>query len=292
MKITVFTPTFNRGYVLENAYQSLCNQTYKDFEWLIMDDGSTDNTNDLVKLWIDEELVRIRYLSQSNQGRFKAYNNAVDFADGELFLFLDSNDSLIPTALEMINQSWNINKKPHNCTGILAYEFDKDGTLIAEEFPDGLDYERYYTLYDKYHMRGDKCVILRTDLAKLYKYTEYEGEKFIGDSIIFIDINKHGPMLLLREKIYFKTYAADGLTKNLKKHHLNSPNGMADHYWKFLEVEKYDIISIYKHAVGYLIFGKLAKRTRLLKNSPNKIITILAYPTAIVLLYTKYRTKQ
>lgn len=107
--LTIFTSTYNRAYILESLYKSLKNQTIKDFKWLIVDDGSTDNTQELVKNWISQETsFEIIYIKQENGGKQRAHNKAVEISDTELFFCVDSDDQLVETAVEKIKERWNI----------------------------------------------------------------------------------------------------------------------------------------------------------------------------------------
>lgn len=105
--VTVFTPTYNRAKTLSELYASLKKQTFKDFEWIIVDDGSADNTKKCVETWVKEKIINIRYIYQVNHGKHIAMNRAVDLAKGELFTVVDSDDHLLPDALEILVNTWN-----------------------------------------------------------------------------------------------------------------------------------------------------------------------------------------
>lgn len=284
MKITVFTPTYNRAYILPRTYESIKRQYYSDLEWVVMDDGSSDNTKALIEQWQQEGIVTIRYYQQKNQGRFAAYNNVKKHFKGELVAFLDSDDYFLDGCIQKIADTWNSVSNQSELSGIICYIETTDGKLVGTEFPEHLKSERIYTLYDKYKMKGDKFLVFRNDLIQKYEYPLFTGEKFSGDSILFNRINDECPMLLLREKLYFREYLDDGLTKNMLRHHVNSKNGMREHYKDALVHEKYNQLSILKHCIGFVAFSKLSEKSfsQIMKETPKKIRTFFMYPAGLM----------
>jgi len=288
MYFTVFTPTYNRAYILGQAYQSLLEQTCRDFLWLIMDDGSQDDTEALVQGWIRENRINIKYLKQENQGRFVAYNRAVPQAEGEIFTFLDSDDQLDPEALSELKKIWESVEDKSKYSGILSYTKHLNGEIIGNRFPEGLYAERLYVLYDKYRLKGDKLCAFRVDLAKKYRYPEYPGEKFGGDSIVMNYINQEAPMILCRRALCFREYPFDSITLNLKKHKANSPNGQADYFRQSLELDSHQKWRLFKHAVGYVCASRMAGRGRIIAGSPKKLLTVLAYIPGLIYLHAYF----
>src|SRR5438552_15226657 len=134
---TVFTGTYNRAHTLPRTYQSLCGQTYRNFEWLIVDDGSSDNTPELISGWQREGVLPIRSLSQTNLGKHVAFNRAVRKAAGELFLTMDSDDECVPTALERFHFHWQTITPTERLrfSGVTCNCMDEKGTLIGDPFP-------------------------------------------------------------------------------------------------------------------------------------------------------------
>lgn len=285
MLITVFTPTYNRAYILGQAYNSLHIQSCKDFEWIIVDDGSTDNTKELVNQWIKEADFPIKYIYQHNQGRYAAFNNSVEMFSGELMLPLDSDDYLKPNCIQRIVEIWSERIDKDSLSGILCYIESGDGSIIGNEFPQGLEKERHYILRDKYNLVGDKIEICRCDLLKQERYPVFKNEKFTGDQIIYYHINKKFPEVLVREIIYHREYLADGLTNNVRKHHLSSINGMIEHYKNLLEFEKYNKTKILKHTIGYIAFSLMDNRSfqGIVNSSPRKLISVVLFPFGVML---------
>ena len=176
--VTFFTPTYNRRHILPRCYESLCNQTSFDFDWLIVDDGSSDNTRELVEKWIAEEKrFEIRYIYKENGGLHTAFNMAVEETDTELFVCFESDDMFTPDAMTIIERTWN-RIRDTNCVGFITLCKDPDGNLIGGKFPD-----RVKTTLYREHRRiapGDKQYIFRTkDLEKGVSDAVFSGRKVL-----------------------------------------------------------------------------------------------------------------
>ena len=172
MKLTVFTPTFNRAYILPVLYRSIQRQTFRDFEWLIVDDGSTDNTEELVSGWIKEQNdFPIRYIKQSNGGKCRAINRALDDARGELFFTMDSDDYLTDDALAKIVQWESELPKGENWCGLAGNIGTAPDDTENPIFPGG-----YFdgSLLDRYtKATGERATVFYTDIHRNYRYPEF-----------------------------------------------------------------------------------------------------------------------
>ena len=149
--LTVFTPTYNRAYCLGKLYNSLIRQTNKDFSWMIIDDGSTDNTEKLVQSWIDEDNIHIQYHYQENQGMHGGHNTAYSLIETPLNVCIDSDDFMPNNAVELILNQWELIKDNPCCAGIVGLDADKSGKIIGTKIPEGLGET---TLYSLYHQQG------------------------------------------------------------------------------------------------------------------------------------------
>lgn len=184
--ITVFTPTYNRAYILQSLYQSLQKQTSRDFEWLIVDDGSTDNSRILIENWIKEDIIRIRYLYQNNGGKHRAINYGAKEAHGELFFIVDSDDSLSENAIERIENYYKGIKDNPLFAGVYGLRCFPNGSRIGGECDfkildcNSLDF-RY-----KYKIKGDMAEVLRTEVIRQYPFPEFDGEKFCPISYVIL----------------------------------------------------------------------------------------------------------
>lgn len=266
-KITVFTPTFNRGYIIGNLYKSLKKQTFKDFEWIIVDDGSTDNTEDLIKKYIAEKnCFDIIYKKVNNGGKHRAINEALNFASGELFFIVDSDDHLVEKSLERIVywESTIENKKMY--AGVAGNKGYSGKKMVGETF--GGDYLDATSLErDKYNILGDKSEVFYTKLLKEYKFPEIEGEKFITERIVWDNIGyDQYKMRWFNEIIYICDYLEDGLSKSINNIFINNPKGYALDILSQIEFRKIKgksklaLLASYYSAVTEKISGREAAK--------------------------------
>ena len=233
--ITVFTPSYNRAYILENAYRSLTRQTMPDFEWLIIDDGSTDNTEELVRKFIDEQKIRIRYYKKSNGGKHTAVNMGVEKAEGKLFLILDSDDYLKDTALERVLFWENTIKNENQFGGVSGLKVFENGVPIGQkwlpetDYVDALAFEKDRK---KYGLLGDKAEAYYTDvLRKFCPLPVYEGERDVEIGVLWNRVANAGyKVRWFREGIYVCEYLEDGLSANSVQLHLKNFKGFT--CWK------------------------------------------------------------
>lgn len=224
-KITVFTPTYNRAYILHNLYESLKRQTYTDFEWLVIDDGSEDSTQTLVESWIEENnLFPIRYVRQENGGKCRAINRALELAQGDLFFTVDSDDYLTDDALEKV-ACWvsdlPAGEKYCGVAGNLGTAIDKTpNTLFAEAYRDGTALERYRAI------DGERAMVFFTEIHRRYPYPVFDEEKFMTEAVAWNRMAADGyKMRFFNDIIWIFEYKEDGLTKAGSRLFLNNPRG-------------------------------------------------------------------
>lgn len=190
---TVFTPTYNRAHTLHRVYDSLRAQTFRDFEWLICDDGSTDGTRELVRRWMHEAPFPIRYLCQEHGGKHVAFNRAVREARGELFLGLDSDDACLPHALERFKHHWDAipEQERTRFSGLTALCQDQDGKLVGDRFPaDPTDSDSLEIRY-RLGVRGEKWGFQRSSVLRRFPFPVREGEKHVPPSTVWRAIARH-----------------------------------------------------------------------------------------------------
>ena len=256
MTISIFTPTYNRKDLIERLYQSLLRQTQKNFEWLVVDDGSTDDTEIYFSdLLAKQQPFPIRYIKQKNGGKHRAINNGVKNATGELFFIVDSDDYLTENAIEKINQWATTLDSSHKWAGISGLKgYSKDsvvGQHSKASYVDAKNNERR-----KFNLLGDKAEIYFTDVLKEYPFPEIPGENFISEEIIWNAIAREGYYLRwFNEIIYICDYLDGGLTKDNTKDR-NNPQGRLlwakgqletfPNSWK----DRFLAIGIYRHAVS------------------------------------------
>lgn len=220
--ITIFTPTYNRAYILGVLYKSLLSQNYKSFEWLIVDDGSIDNTEELVANFINEGLIAIRYFKQKNGGKHRAINKGVELAKGELFFIADSDDYLPDNALERVIYHYSKIKDNSVFAGVAGMRYTPDGNKIGTssnfdiiDCP-GIHFGAVYGIY------GDNAEVYRTEILKNYSFPDIEGEKFCPEGLIWSRISKKYKMRFFNEGIYICEYLEDGLSASSLRRRIES----------------------------------------------------------------------
>ena len=227
MKIlTVFTPTYNRAYILPQLYKSLCSQTNHNFKWLIVDDGSNDTTKTDVAKWIKDEIIEIEYRYQDNAGKMAAYNAALESVNTFLFMCVDSDDFLVPDAVEKILEAAKGIEKRDDLSGIVAYRGNIEGKVIGNCFPQELEYSPLNNLYEL-GFRGDTTLIYKSQIAKRFMFPILPGEKFVSEMYVYNQIDELYKMKLLREVLTICNYLNDGYTKNGYNLVKNNPMGWA-----------------------------------------------------------------
>ena len=253
MLLTIFTPTFNRAYTLGRLYESLKKQTNNMFEWVIVDDGSTDSTKEMVAAWKKEMKVPIRYYYQRNSGKPSAHNMGVRKTSGELFCCVDSDDYLREDAVERIIEEWK-NNCGDGIIGILAFRYSSEGNPITTIASD----VKYSTLRDAYKhhgLKGDTMLVYKTEIIRKYAFPVIEGEKFIPEGFIYNKMDKEGSLWILREGLYICEYLDDGYTANVDKLIFNNYKGYILHlntrirevdsvFEKLMDSIRYDAIAI------------------------------------------------
>lgn len=223
--ITIFTPTFNRKSLLERCYIFLVNQTKKDFEWLIVDDGSTDDTKKFVNDIKKNTPFQITYIFQKNGGKHRAHNTAVKNCKNDYFLILDSDDILDKKCIEVLDEKIKKINDMENISGIIGNRFRIDnkevmGTHIPNDIiTSGLE------LYQKNGFHGDTLRLYKTKILKEYLFPEIENEKFIYENVVFDMIDTKYKLLTISDKLYYGEYQENGYTAQANKLKLNNPIG-------------------------------------------------------------------
>ncbi|MEG1311460.1 MAG: glycosyltransferase family 2 protein [Romboutsia sp.] len=290
--LTVFTPTYNRAYILKKCYDSLKNQTSKDFIWLIIDDGSSDNTKEVVKVWIDEGIVEIRYYYQENKGMHGAHNTAYSLINTEINTCIDSDDYMPLDAVKKIVEFWNINKKDY-LAGFAALDSYDNGQVIGSKFPKGLEETTYFDMYHLNGIKGDKKLIYKTELTKKYPYPIFEGEKYVSLAYKYAKLDEEYKITLMNEVVCIVEYLQDGSSKNMLRQYRKNPKGFAFIRLENLKNPKSKLSFKFKECVHYVSSSIMARDKKFLSKTPLKIMTIIAMPIGIILYtYIMKKTKE
>ena len=269
MKITVFTPTYNRAHIILNLYHSLQKQTFKDFEWLVIDDGSDDGTEELFTRLMDEDNdLLIRYYRFQNSGKQKEINRALDLAEGSLFFTVDSDDLLTPDALMKIEQWDRQMPKNGKYCGFAGSDGDLQGRSTNPIFPD--EY-RDATFFDRdpdsnNFIGYDRPWVFYTNVHRNYKYPEINGEKFITEAVVWNRMAADGYKIrCFNEVIYLREHQEVGLTNKIHEIMIKNPKGYGlwvrekaqyyDYGWKQKQLSYY---SFYCELYGKATIGEIA----------------------------------
>lgn len=289
--LTVFTPTYNRGYILHKCYESLLRQTCKEFIWVIIDDGSSDNTKDLVKEWIKENKIEIKYYYQENQGMHGAHNKAYEVIDTELNVCIDSDDYMTDNAVELIINYWKNNRKDEYC-GFGALNIFENGEVIGTKFPEGLKESKYFDLYKKYKVKGDKKFIYRTELIKQNPYPIFKGEKYVGLDYKYMKLDEKYCLGLMNEPVCVVEYLADGSSLNMLRQYRKNPKGFSFYRMENMKNPRGSLLYKFKESIHYVSSSLLSKNKNFLKETPCKFLAILAIPFGYLLYrYILKKTK-
>ena len=279
--LTVFTPTYNRADRLERAYESLKQQTNKDFCWLIVDDGSTDDTAGAVRAMQEDKLVDIKYIYRENGGKMRAHNTGVMACDTPLFLCLDSDDTLTAAAVEQILRTWKEAEGRDEYAGIIAYKGEKMAAAAAEAggdggtesgypaggqdivpiygntFPDTGD-SSFRELYQK-GFKGETTLVFRTGLLKDNLFPEIEGEKYVPEDVVYDRIDEGHIFRVLPEILTVCELVEEGYTARAQELRREAPTGWYIYYYQRALSWPASLMKL-KFASHYLRFRRIADR--------------------------------
>ena len=284
-RLTIFTPTYNRAHTIERTYHSLCRQSCKEFDWLIIDDGSTDNTASIVKAWVAENKIPIRYVYKENGGLYTGYNVAYSLIESELCVCVDSDDYMPDDAVEKIYRCW-IERGGEQYAGLIGLDFHLDGTPIGGYFPTGLDNFWFMDLYIKKLHIGDVKPVLRTDLMKtVAPMVGFEGEKNFNPAYMMMQVCDRYPILLLNENLCFVDYQTglDSMSAGIWKQYRNSPHSFQKQRILELQLVHNSWKNRIRVAIHYVASSLIAHDKGWLRKSPKKWITLLVLPMGFML---------
>jgi glycosyltransferase involved in cell wall biosynthesis len=262
MRFTVLTPAYNRPHTLSRVYESLKVQTFKNFEWLIVDDSTTNDVEEVVRSWLEEENTFVRYVRQKNGGKHVAHNNGVMQARGEFCIILDDDDTLTDKALEHFESAWNTIPEDEcgGFSGVAGLCTNRDtGELLGGKFPaDVLDSDSVAINYI-YHLGDDRQGCTRTDILRENLFPTFEGEKYITEGIVWNRISRHYKIRYVNEVVCVKQY---GMTNSITGHLIASPKATSTYYEELLDAPyPFSPFTRAKLHAGYVRYALHAKRS-------------------------------
>ena len=280
--LTIFTPAYNRAHTLPRTYESLCRQSCKDFLWLIVDDGSTDQTAALVQEWqCHDNGFEIQYIYKENGGMHTAHNVAYAQIHTELNTCIDSDDKLADGAVEKILRKWT-EVRSQGYAGLIGLDAGFDGKLIGKGFPSDLT-ETTLSGYYAAGGTGDKKLVYRTDVIQAYpEYPVFEGEKYVSLAYKYLLIDQDYKLAVLNEVLCNVEYQADGSSKNMLRQYLKNPRGFA--FWRTVQMQYPESRKrLIMDCIHYCSSSQLAGNWHYIQESPCKLLTVLCTPAGWLL---------
>jgi glycosyltransferase involved in cell wall biosynthesis len=290
--LTVFTPAYNRAHTLPRTFESLLLQDCKDFVWLIVDDGSSDQTSELVRNWQQGDPgFEIRYIYKDNGGMHTAHNVAYNNIDTELNVCIDSDDCLAPGAVKKILTKWE-ELKGCGYAGMIGLDADLNGNLIGTEFPEGM-YETTVSEYYDAGGSGDKKLVYRTDVIKKYPpYPTFEGEKYVALAYKYRLIDQDYKLGVINDVLCNVEYQPDGHGAGMWKEYLRSPKGFA-FYRKICMQYALSKKRLIIDCIHYCSSSLLVKNKNYIAESPRKALTVICtVPGMMLALLTKRKAQK
>ena len=287
-RITVFTPTYNRADLLPNLYESLLRQNSRNFKWLVVDDGSKDNTAEVVADWMREGKIDIQYVYKENGGLHTGYNKAIECMDTELSICIDSDDYLTDDCIETVLKFWDENKA-EDIAGLIGLDVLPDGKVIAGNLPDEIVINPIMLLAAREN--GDRKYVIRNDCyRKVYPMPVFEGEKNFNPHYLVLKLCRDYKFLVLNKPLCVVNYQPDGMSANIFRQYINSPRSFAELRRVIMDNPDVPYGYLVKTTIHYVSSSILSKNKHFIRKSPRKFLTILAIPFGLLL--TGYISKR
>ncbi len=281
-KFTVFTPTYNRAYCLGNVYQALLEQTFRSFEWLVIDDGSEDGTSELLEKWRAQRNIRIRYERQAHGGVHVAHNRAVKRASGELFLRLDSDDRVLPNALERLYCHWLEVPKAERrrYSGVQCLCMDVSERIVGVPYPEDV-WDGFAN--ELVQLSGEKWGFHRVDILRRYLFPVFPGEQFIPESLVWNRIGSRYRMRCINEALRIYLPGDDSLTRRMATIRYRSPAGSILFYEEFMHL-RVPVVTALRAAANYVRFSLAAGlgALEIIRRASRSVLVMLAFPAGLV----------
>lgn len=290
--ITIFTPAYNRGYIIGKLYESLCRQSFCDFEWLVVDDGSTDDTGTLLAAFIAENKIPIRYFRQENGGKHRAINRGVREARGELFFIVDSDDHLADDALERVAFHYGNVRDDATFGGVCGLRFFSNGKKVGgEEAWKILDCNCLDFRY-KHGAKGDMAEAFRTSVMREFPFPEIPGETFCTEGLLMIRISQKYKLRYFYEKIYICEYLPDGLSASIVRQRQKSPEGTLFFYAEYFRIPTLIFAERIKGAINFWRFAFVSKRSFLSKLKQGGLFSLVGFLPGLLMFLRDNRSTE
>lgn len=291
--LTIFTPTYNRAYCLGKGYEALRRQTSKDFEWIIIDDGSSDNTKELVASWMAQDnSFAIRYHYKENGGMYTGYNAAIAMARTKLCVCVDSDDWLTDDAVEKILNHWEKNGS-EEYAGVVGLDCFESGEILGDPFPEQKSINLIDLAVGRYKLNNrDRKIVVRTELYQsVAPMKEFPGEPDFNPHLMHLQISRKYDFLVMNEKLCVVEYQPDGMTNTVFKQYLRSPRSFRETRLFDMTIKDAPFLFTIKKTIHY-ISSCILSGEPCISSSPRKVLTVLLYPLGVVLTaYIRYKNR-
>lgn len=293
MQLTIFTPTYNREKYLTILYNSLKEQSNKSFQWVVVDDGSSDGTDKLIEKFKQEKKINIEYYKQVNSGKHIAHNKGVELCNTELFFCVDSDDYLPINSVEYILSTWNNSRERDKSVGIVALKGYSNGNIMGNNMPKKIKKSTLSDLYNIYGKKGEMALIFNTKYLKENLFPVFRGEKFLSEEVLYNELDNIGPLIILDKLIYIMEYLDTGITRNYIKAWRSSPNGviclLKSRYTKANNLK--GIKKIYNLIKVILVINSFCidRNISILKNTPNRILSSILVIPSFGVFFLKFK---
>lgn len=279
IKITVFTPSYNRAKLLPRLFESLTKQTFGSFEWIIVDDGSGDETRDLVRQFATT-VFPVRYYYQENAGKHFAINRGVKEASGALFFILDSDDMIPEDALAIVAAKYETLKDKSSIGGVAGRKAYFDGNLIGSSIGVNEEIMNVFEFRYKRKITGDMCEVFKTSVLKEFPFPEIKGEKFCPEALVWNRIGTKYPLLWFNEAVYLAEYQPEGLTARIFEVRKKAPV-VTTMFYKELSEAPVPLKDRFRALINYWRFAfYLPKRFADKWKAVHPVLSIFALPLA------------
>ena len=299
MKISVLTPTYNRGNNLNRLYTSLIvnNNSDVEIEWLVMDDGSKDNTKSIMTNFVKQKIIDIKYYYQENQGKMAALNDLVDYATGDVIIECDSDDYFTVGAFDIIDKYKDkLLNDDEQIYALVFLKYDQNGDNMGNSFPDDLYRSDMFSLYFRENVTGEKALVFNSHIRKQFEYKLEADEKFVTEARMYHQMDLEYDVICINEPIMICEYQKDGYSKNIQKVFKENPLGYYEYFREILEMDLSGVtlkkkLYIYKH---YILFSILAERDHAILNVTgvlNKIIVAIMWIPGLIKTKLMFKEK-
>lgn len=282
MKISVLTPTYNRANILDKLYRSLIENSKEkiELEWLIMDDGSTDKTKEIIQKWQEENKIQIKYYFQENKGKMKALNNLVEKATGEIIIECDSDDYFMTNAFQIIKETFEKYKEEQDLYAFCFLKYNQDGNNMGRLMK--TQKTTMFDLYFKDGEDGEKCLVFKSNIRKQYKHQLEKEETFVTEARMYHKMDLDYQILCVNEPIMICEYQKDGYSKNIKEEFKKNPYGYYEYFKEIFEHDMKDVkwkkrLYTIKHYILFTCLTKKKNAGKYVKGNFNKMLYNVLY---------------